>query len=171
MTSASPHLRHRAAIVAWALRRHGLVSSWRQCVTVGLCVAASVTRGSDVAMVAEETMVRLVRAGELALEGGLRPEYAALAVADAWAYQHRLERAIASHRLGVSELDLIVATRGAYRPTWEVLARMSIEPRRRGVDVVYLDRSRLAEQLERFVAETTPAPSRIGLLMGWDGDL
>lgn len=170
MSTSSPALRHRAAIVAWALRRVGLVRSWRQCVTAGLCVAASVSRDSSVEAVAEETMARLVADGALEIAGGLSAEQAARAVAYAWTEQRRLERAVGSARIGVPERALIDATRGASRPTWEDLARMSLVRPRRGSHVVHIDRRDYAAQVEAFVVETAPQPSAIGPLMGWDGE-
>ena len=169
MSTSSPALRHRAAIVAWALRRVGLVRSWRQCVTAGLCVAAAASGTPDVVEVAD-VLVRLMRAGELELAGGFSPHEAALSVQHALSEDRRYERALKSARIGVSERALLDATRGASRPTWEDLARMSLVRPRRGSHVVHIDRRDYAAQVERFVEANAPRPSAIGPLMGWDGE-
>lgn len=170
MSTSSPALRHRAAIVAWALLRSGLVRSWRQCVTAGLCVASSVTRDSAIEEVVEETLARLVRSGELTIDSDLSPAVAAHAVAWEWTQQRRYERAVASSRIGVPERALIIATRGATRPTWEALARMSLVRPSRGEFPVWLDRRDYVAQVGRFVEANAPRPSAIGALMGWDGE-
>lgn len=169
MTTTSTALRHRAAIVAWALRRVGLVRSWRQCVTAGLCVAAAASGTPDVVEVAD-VLVRLMRAGELDLAGGFSTHEAALSIQHALSEARRYERALKSARIGVPERALLAATRGASRPTWEVLVRMSLPRPRRGEFPVWLDRRDYVAQVERFVVETTPQASAIGPLMGWDGE-
>lgn len=170
MSTSSPALRHRAAIVAWALRRVGLVRSWRQCVTAGLCVASAASGSPDVVEVAD-VLVRLMRAGELDLAGGFSTHEAALSIQYALSEDRRYERALKSARVGVPERALLDATRGASRPTWEALARMSLVRPRRGAHVVHIDRRDYAAQVEAFVDANDPRPSAIGPLMGWDGEL
>jgi hypothetical protein len=161
-------LRHRAAVIGWTLRRGGL-ATWRECVTVGLAVAsalAAASRDEHPYSVAEDTIARLVRAGELTIRTTVT--HLAGGIMYALNEDKRYQRAIVSSRLAVPSRALLEATRGRTRPTWEDLARLSLV-RSRSCPV-YLDRSRYAAQVEEFVAEQEPPRSVLGDLMGFGGE-
>ena len=140
MTTTSTALRHRAAIVAWALRRSASLP-WRQCVTAGLAVAAMTSMPNEDKI--EEALSRLVRAGEID-RSAVSVTYT---IAHAWRQRRAEDRAVASSCVEVSERALVeLAATG--KATWESIARLQAQPRRRGARTVLVRRSQWEADVE-----------------------
>jgi hypothetical protein len=89
----------------------------------------------------------------------------------AWRRDARESRAIADTRVRVGRYALarMHETRGG-KMAWRDVAVLSLERVPSWHRTVYIDRSRWAEQVAAVAAEEAPRPSRIGVLMGWDGE-
>lgn len=141
MTTTSTALRHRAAIVAWALRRSASLP-WRQCVTAGLAVASMTATPNEDKI--EEALSRLVRAGEID-RSAVSVTYT---IAHAWRQRRAEDRAVASSCVEVSEYALVELAASGKATTWESIARLEARPRRREARTVLVRRHQWEADVE-----------------------